>query len=59
MTYEEFVVSYENLVVLLLKHSHRADEPYSEALGKLVDEFPKFEERYDIASRTRLMVVCD
>ena len=48
MTYEEFVVSYENLVVLLVKHSHQADEPYSEALGKLVDEFPEFEARYDM-----------
>ena len=48
MTYEEFVVTYENLVVLLLKNGHRAEEHYSEALGKLVDEFPEFEARYDI-----------
>lgn len=47
MTYEEFVVSYENLVHLMLKHSTRTSSPYPELLGKLVDEFPEFETRYD------------
>ena len=51
MTYEEFVVSYENLMTLMFKHSsryHPGPNPYPKLLGKLVDEFPEFDERYDM-----------
>jgi len=47
MTYEEFVVTYEDTVGLMLKHAHVFDNPYIPILADLVDEYPEFEKRYD------------
>jgi hypothetical protein len=49
MTYDEFVKEYERLVKTLLSYESNqiGSNVYSSKLADLVDEHPKYEQRYD------------